>query len=532
MRRSTGLGQDVSFALRGLRQHPAFAAAAIVTLALGIGAATAMFSVAYGVSFRPLPYPSPERLIRIYEAHPADQQLRADVSVGSFSAWREGAPAIETAALFSPAAARTLSRPVEGRLRVMAASPSCFDVLGVRLLLGEGFKREEAYTRFTVGDAVLSYAAWRRTFGGRDDIIGTSIAFTGAGDDDIYRIVGVLPETFTFIDDADVWVPQIVERPVAPVLRNWRYDRVIARLKPGATVSQARAELEAVSDRLARDFPESNAGWTVTVDSLQGSIVGEFGRATWLLLAAVALVLLVACLNVGGLLAARALTRRREWAVRVALGADASRLLRLGLIEASMVGIPGAALGLAIAWAGVGVLRAAAPPGIPRLDAIVVDGPTVLAAVVSLLIAIVVFTVVSTGGVSRRERSSLLRAAAGGTGQGHLPWPGPFAPSSSRWVLSTQRRRQQAWQRSQLSRWWRRADRPAAPAASTRHTRFARNDRAARHPALALAARVAVSTRIGFCGCDSLELLHRQDDVSKVKAWHRGSVFSQPAQLG
>lgn len=410
-----GLGQDMRLALRGVRQHPGFATAAAATLAIGIGASAAIFSVAYGVSLRPLPYLHPDRLIRIYEANPANAQPKHDVSVATFHEWREGSPSLESAALFSTARARTRSGPSSERLTTMSVSPAFFDVLGVRLLLGKGFKREVEYTSSTaVAEVILSYHAWHRLFGGRHDVIGAPLSLRGVGDDDVYRVVGVLPESFAFIEPVDVWPAQIVELPVAPALRKWRDDRVIARLKPGTTIETARAQLEVVAARLARDVPATHSGWTVTVESMHESIVGTFSRATWLLLAAVAVVLLIACLNVGGLLVARAVRRERETAVRVALGAGSWRLVRLWLAEAFMLGVAGAAIGLLLAWSGVSALKAAAPPGIPRLDAIALDWPTLVVAAISTLVAVVTFTVAPISRARWRELSSGLRAGSWG----------------------------------------------------------------------------------------------------------------------
>jgi putative ABC transport system permease protein len=408
--------QDARLAARGLSRRPGFSAAAIATLALGIGASTAIFSVAYGVSLRPLPYHEPDRLIRVYEANAANGQLEQDVSVGAFHDWREGAPSLDAAALFSTGSVRTVAGTDGLRLRTMSVSPAFFDVLGVRPLLGPGFGPEREYTRFTTDDVVLSHATWQRLFNGRPDVAGQPLVFTGVGDDDVMTVVGVMPEGFSFAGDVDVWLPQIVELPVHRMLRNWRYDRVVARLAPGATVERARAELEAIAARLAADFPASNAGWSVTVEPLRDAVIGDFGRATWLLLASVVVVLLVACLNVGGLLVARAVTRQRETAVRVALGAGGWRLLRLWLAETALLCVAGAGLGLLLAWLGVAALRAAAPPGIPRLDAIALDWPTLVVAALSTLVAAVVFTAMPMGRARRRDPGGALRDGSRATG--------------------------------------------------------------------------------------------------------------------
>ena len=412
---------DLSYALRMLGRNPGFASAAVATLALGIGASTAIFSVAYGVSVRPLPYPNPERLVRIYEANPANGQPEHEVSMGTFAEWRARVSSIESSALYGKRGVRFLApRQAEGGagsdsppVTTRSVSPAFFEVLGVKPMLGPGFKPESEYTRFTADEeGILSFEAWQRIFGGRPDVIGATIVFSGVGDDDAYRIVGVMPKDFTFEEPVDFWRPsQIVMQPVPRLLRLWRYDRVVARLRPQATVEQARAELEAVGVRLAQEFPASNAGWTATIETLHEAVVGNFGRATWLLLAAVGVVLLVTCLNVGGLLVARAVARERETVVRVALGAGSWRLMRLWLAEASAIGFIGAALGILLAWSGVSALKAAAPPGIPRLDAVALDWPALVVAAVSTLLAVVTFTIAPP----RKPIETLRPTGAGGS---------------------------------------------------------------------------------------------------------------------
>ena len=391
--------RDVMYAMRGLARQPGFAVAAVATLALGIGASTAIFSVAYGVSLRPLPYAEPDRLIRIYETNPANGLLESEVSEGAFHAWRDGVGSLQSMALHGRPNTRFMVDAEQTAVSMMSVSPAFFEVLGVRPLLGVGFKPEGEYTRFTAGDeAMLSYAAWRRLFGGRSDVVGQLLEFSGAGDNDVYRVVGVMPEGFAFGEPVDLWRPvKIIELPIGLTRRTLRSDGAIARLRPGISLDQVRAELETVSARLAREYPASSAGWTVTVESLHDAVIGSFGRATWLLLAAVIVVLLVTCVNVGGLLVARAAARERERAVRAALGAGTWRLVRLWLAEASVLGALGAGAGLLLAWTGVAALKAAAPPGIPRLDAIAIDLPTFAVAALAALLAVVVCAVAGRG---------------------------------------------------------------------------------------------------------------------------------------
>ena len=390
-----GVSQDLRYAVRLLFRSPAFTLTAISTLALGIGASTAIFSVAYGVSLRPLPYSEPERLIRVFEANPAEGLLKQNVSEFAFQAWRDGAPSLQAVALYTDVRPRFLADSNQP-INVMYASPILFDMLGIRPSFGQGFKSEREYGRGT-NEAILSYGAWQRLFGGRRDLIGEPVTLKGSREDDVAVVVGVMPEHFGFGPPTDMWSPHLQSPSVPPIARAWRYDHVVGKLRDGATIEQARAELEAVATRLDSDFPASNKGWTVTVEPLRASIIGNFGHATWLLLAAVATVLLVSCVNVAGLLLARAVARERETAVRQALGAPRSRLARLWLAESLMLATLGAGFGLLFAWSGIAILKAAAPPGIPRLDAIVLDLPVLGMAAVSAVIAVLVITVVPLG---------------------------------------------------------------------------------------------------------------------------------------
>jgi putative ABC transport system permease protein len=416
---AAALQADLRTTRRGLLASRAFSIAAIATLALGTGAATAIFSVAYGVSLRPLPFPEPQRLVRIYESHPADAQPKQDVSIAAFNDWRTGAASVESAALFSKPATRFLADAARTPVTLMSVSPSFFSVLGIAPALGLGFRDETDYTPATADkDVVISFTAWQRLFGGDPAVLGRSIDVTGVGDADRYRVVGVMPESFLFDQPVDGWRPtKLVPQPIGRLLRMWRYDRVVARLRPDATIEQATAELQAVAARAATQYPAISGGWTVTVEPLRAAIIGSFGRATWLLLAAVALVLIVSCLNVGGLLVARSLARDRDIAIRAAIGAGTLRLLTLRAAESAWLAMPGGAAGLLLAWWGVRALKHSAPPGIPRLDSVAVDGASLLVAMLATGAAIVVFTAAPILRRSRGDLAVRLRAAhAAGSG--------------------------------------------------------------------------------------------------------------------
>jgi putative ABC transport system permease protein len=389
----TWLG-DLRIALRALRRQPGFSLAAIGTFALGIGAATAIFSVAYGIAFRPLPFPSAEQLVRIYEANTATGEAKLLVSEGAFQAWREAITTSDSFALFGPARVRYTRADSPQPIVVMAVSPALFDVLGIRPLHGRTFKPESEYGRGKTDELMISYDAWQRFFGADMNVVGRPVEWLEG--EDPFVIAGVMPRGFRFEEGVDAWRPFAVELPVNSGRRTTREHRVIARLQPGGTVNRLRAELGIVSARLAEEFPTTNAGWITTVEPLRDAIIGRFGQASWLLLAAVAAVLLVACANVAGLITARAMGRAREMSVRVALGAGRSRLVQLWVSETLLLAATGAAVGVTIAWWLVHLLRVSAPPGLPRLDDIAVDLPvlgiacaaTILSASVCALIPV------------------------------------------------------------------------------------------------------------------------------------------------
>ncbi|HEX6571564.1 MAG TPA: ABC transporter permease, partial [Steroidobacteraceae bacterium] len=232
-----GLGGDVRHALRLVRRAPGFAIAAIVVLALGIGASTAIFSVAYGVSLQPLPYPAPERLIRIYESNRAKGKPKEDVSEPAFHEWRTAGASLESTALFTDRRIRFLEGASEQPIVTMGVSPSFFEVLGVPPALGRGFQPERQYTRETRREVVISHGAWRRLFGGDPAIIERTVRF--ADDEDPWRVVGVMPASFSFDAAVDFWQPFIIRLPLGRATRALRYDQVIARVRPDVSIDRA-----------------------------------------------------------------------------------------------------------------------------------------------------------------------------------------------------------------------------------------------------------------------------------------------------
>ena len=345
---------DFRYACRTLMQSPRFSVAAVVALALGIGANSAMFSVVYGVLLRPLPFPRPDRLVFVQEAS-LRHEGTSPTSPATLRDWREQQHVFESmaAAELWGASLTGSGRPEEvSGLRV---SPSLLSVLRVSPVLGRGFQEDDEQT------VVLSHALWERRFGGNPAAIGRDVILNGAS----YRVIGVMPAAFRFppfwAEKAELWVP-LRFAPERANDRGSRSLRVFARLRDGVSLGQAQAEMSTIASRLQHAFPESygtDAGARVL--PLAEVTVGRVKPALLVLLGAVTFLLLLACANVANLLLARASGRQKEMALRLALGAPRWRLVRQLLAESLTLSAAGGALGLMLAWAAVHALAAAIP---------------------------------------------------------------------------------------------------------------------------------------------------------------------------
>ncbi|MGH7568093.1 MAG: ABC transporter permease [Gemmatimonadales bacterium] len=384
------LVQDLRYAIRSLRKSPGYTSVAALALALGIGVNTAVFSVVNGVLLRPLRYTAADRLYGIWEtSERGDYRL---ASYPTFRDWRQQSDVF--AGLTYVRGTASLLRGREGTAQVGGAfvSEGFFDVLEGHPLLGRTFARDEERPGGS-RVAVLTHALWQEQFGGDRAALGSTITL----DDAPYTVVGILPSWFRFPDWAEVYLPLAAKLPTDRGLaqRGLHADsRVIARFKADVTLEQARTAMAGIQARLAAAYPEENAGWTqVQFAPLAFEVLG-FGavRPVLLLLsAAVVLVLLLACANVANMSLVRLATRSRELAIRAALGAGRGRVVRLVLSEAVVLGLLGAGAGLIGAWWGLGLLRAAASEGLPRLDEIALDGQSLgFAALLSLITAVLV----------------------------------------------------------------------------------------------------------------------------------------------
>ncbi len=374
------LSADLRFGLRVLRRAPVFTAVAIASLALGIGADTAIFSVVHGVLLRPLPYPQPERLgsPRIH-----GDEGGSTLSVADFAALCAGVPAFSALGVYYPLpGGAALTGDGEPRqVRASAATSGVFAALGVEPALGRGLRADDD----AVGAepvVVLGHGFWRDRFAASPDVLGSRIVLDG----EPHAVVGVMPEGFALpgLPGDQLWpVLQLPE----PTARAPFWLRPIARLAPGASADQAGAQLAAVAAAVKSRYPDSPPQWSYRLEDVKETVVRRARARLLVLLAAVGLVLALAVINVANLLLARVTARGREFAVRAALGAGRRRLARQMISESLLLVGAGGAVGLALAWLGVPLLRGVLPDEIPRLDEVTVDG-TVLAFACAVTLAV------------------------------------------------------------------------------------------------------------------------------------------------
>jgi len=406
-------GHDLRTTLRSLGRSPAFTAAVVLTLALGIGANTAIFSVVNGVMLRPLPYRSPDRLVMVWEENPStDYGVRyIPTSPGNFTDFRALRSVFTDAGAF-----RYRSSTVGGigdaeQLWGAELTPSMFTTLGVTPLLGRVFTTDEELPG-KAGVVLLSYGFWQRRFGGSADAIGQTLEVDG----DRRTIIGVMPEQFRFPLPSmypiltkvrtEYWVPHVIN-PADP-LRGGRYMGVIARLRDQTSLSQARTALATSSRELETRFPSANRGWTATAIPLSEHVAATVRPALLILSGAVALVLLIACANVANLQLARATKRHREMTVRAALGAGRQRIVRQALTESVVLAVFGGVLGLVIVVWGTDGLRAMLPAGFPRVADVSVDVPVLIFAMLASIATGLVFGVVPALRSARVDLTSAL----------------------------------------------------------------------------------------------------------------------------
>ncbi|HYY56582.1 MAG TPA: ABC transporter permease [Pyrinomonadaceae bacterium] len=359
-----GLWQDFRYGLRILLKRPGFTTVAVMALALGVGATSAVFSIVNAVLLHTLAIEEPERVMMLWENNQARNHPEVEVSYPNYVSWREENHVFEeVAALPSVNFDMTLTGTGEPQqVEATTVSANFFSLLGSRAAVGRTFLPEDEKAGAPTV-VVLSNGLWKRRFGSDPKVLGQKLEVEGES----ATIVGVMPPDFDFPKGVELWAP------LTPIPGGWteqrgfRVLRAMARLKPGVSVEQAQSEMDAIARRLGEEFPKENKGYGVTIIPLVKSIFGNARPALLILLGAVFLVLLIACVNVANLLLARAATRQKEIALRLALGASRSRLVRQLLTESLLLALMGGALGLLLATFGVEYLVALAPQDIPRI---------------------------------------------------------------------------------------------------------------------------------------------------------------------
>ena len=359
---------EFRLAVRSLLRAPVFSAVAVLTLALGIGANAAVFSVVDGILLKPLPYNDPDRLVMVWEHNiPRDRRTNV-VGPANFIHWREQQSSFVDMAAVAGVTVNLTEGGIPEELDTQLVSPSLFTILGVSPALGRAFTADEDTPVRT--KAIISHSLWQRRFASDPSVLGRTITLSALP----LEIVGVMPEGFSVLsDDIDVWLP--LGLPAQARIPRGRSLQVIARLAPGASIESAQAEMTSISARLTDQFPDFNTGWTSHVQSLSVHTAGDLRPTLLVLLGAVGFVVLVACANVAGLLLARAAARQREIAVRTALGASWARLARQALAESLTLAALGGAAGLLLAYLLVRLLLTAAEAGLnlPRAHEIGLD---------------------------------------------------------------------------------------------------------------------------------------------------------------
>ena len=409
--------QDVRYALRLLRRSPGFTAVALLTLALGIGANTTMFSIVNGVLLRPLPYPDAERLVRLYLTNTEQGIADGAVSPPDFDEWRRQTTTIVSMGAYQvlPVIVTGGTEPVE--IQAALARGAFFETLGTAPLLGRALTAEDM--QHAAPYAVISERLWTTRFNRDPAVLGQAMPMI----ESVFTIVGVMPAAFRYPGPAvDVWAPRSVLSPMAigPDNRQQRVLETIARLQPGATIEQAESEIDALTARLAAEFPDTNVGWNAArVVPLHASLVGEVDTALLVVLAMVGMTLLIGCVNLANLMLARGPGRSAEIALRTALGAGRLRIVRQILTESVVLALLGGALGIALSAWGVQAVLALSAETLPRVEDVRLDGRVLGFGIVLALVTGSIFGLLPALRAAKAEPQTHLRGGRTTIGRGH-----------------------------------------------------------------------------------------------------------------
>jgi putative ABC transport system permease protein len=404
---------DLRYALRQLLKAPSFTAVAILTLALGIGACTAIFSVVNVVLLRPLDYRDPDRIVSIRETN-LPQFPVFSVSPPNYLDWEKQTRSYEYLAAYTGAGLNLTGAGEPQQLTGLKATAHYFDVYGVKPILGRMLLPEEdAPGKNHV--VVLSYPFWQRVFGGAPNVVGRSIQLNG----EPYDVVGIAPVGFGLTSKVDAWMPMAFKpEDTANDARGGHYINVVGRLRPGVTVAQARAELELLAAQLAKQYPDSNKGWGIFMMPIQDYTVRDVKPVLYTLLGAVGCVLLIACANLANLLLARATARSREISIRAALGAGRGRLIRQLLTESVVLAVCGGVAGVILARWGLDALLALAPTSLPRITEIHLDSGVLLFSLALSVVTGLIFGIAPALLAARADVNEALKQGTRGSTEG------------------------------------------------------------------------------------------------------------------
>jgi len=416
--------QDIQYGLRMLRKNPGFTAVAVLTLALGIGANTAIFSVVNAVILRPPPFPNSEQLVTLFERDREKGYDQNAPAAANYLDWRAQNNVFSQIAAYGGGEYNLTGDQRPERVEVAGVTANLFPLLGIAPLLGRTFATEEQQPGHDQV-VVLSYGLWEERFGGRSDIVGKSITVNGRA----CTVIGVMPPGFVFPGDtgtvqkiytsppAQLWVPLALDAKTWAV-RSDHYLSVIARLKQDVTIQQATSEMDTIEQRLVKQYPNEFIGSEVLLVPLSTQIASGLEPVLLVLLGAVAFVLLIACANVANLLLARAASRKKEIAVRTALGASRLRVIRQLIVESLLLGISGGALGVLLAGLGLKVLKVVVPENFPRAEYIGIDGWVLGFTTVVAFVTAIIFGLAPALQTSKTDLTESLKEASRGSAEG------------------------------------------------------------------------------------------------------------------